>query len=240
MASKLSNGIFGLTVCNKSVLQLKVLMVNTKQSGFTLIEIMLVLSITSVLAVTALTGQQALRSRLQFDASVNQLVATINDARNEATAGINNTADLSKGQGLLKCPAGPNANGTVFPYQQYVFAGTMWQVQSAPASPNVALFYYKALTGTGAPVGIGCQFRTKEIVLPRAITVTVPVGAARMVFARDSTGSLRTCVPATANAVPYVSGALPCNPTVLPFTVRDASGHQATVRIDQSGLAQRL
>jgi len=57
--------------------------------GFTLIELMIAMSITSLLAVIAIMGQSALQSRARFDSAVDKTIQNIAYARNYATSNVN-------------------------------------------------------------------------------------------------------------------------------------------------------
>jgi len=60
-----------------------------QQSGFTLIEVTLVFALSGMLFVIAFAGQQQLRDRAEFDASVNKLVQEFAYARNYSTSNVN-------------------------------------------------------------------------------------------------------------------------------------------------------
>jgi prepilin-type N-terminal cleavage/methylation domain-containing protein len=62
-----------------------------KQSGFTLIEIIIVMAISGGLFVIVFAGQQQLRDRSRFDAAINLLLQASEYTRNYAESGINET-----------------------------------------------------------------------------------------------------------------------------------------------------
>lgn len=59
-------------------------MVSSKQQGFTLIEITLVLAITGGLLVLAFAGQSVIRSKSEFTDAVESVTTNINQVKNEA------------------------------------------------------------------------------------------------------------------------------------------------------------
>lgn len=61
------------------------------QSGFTLIEVMLVTAVSGLLIVIAIVGQHQLQAKARFDAQVNQTIQDIDYARDFATSNINDT-----------------------------------------------------------------------------------------------------------------------------------------------------
>lgn len=224
------------------------------QAGFTLIELILVMAISSMLIVIAFIGQRGVRSRAQFDAAINKLVATVADARNEATTGVNL---LGTGDGTVKCPGGPNpgtkADG------RYTFAGTAWSANNATTGKIIKLDYYEAFYGdpddpTKSPTA--CVFQTRDIAVPSDLQVNVNSPAAqqggRILFVRTSTSALVVCWVSdlTVDVVPtYQTGG--CTPpstakinlTPPPpwptLTFSNADGHSAVITIDPSGLVRR-
>ncbi len=59
-----------------------------QNQGFTLIELIVVMAISSLLLLIAISGQSQLRARARFDESINQLMASIDYTRNFATANV--------------------------------------------------------------------------------------------------------------------------------------------------------
>jgi prepilin-type N-terminal cleavage/methylation domain-containing protein len=60
-----------------------------RNTGFTLIEVIIVMAITGLILVIAFIGQRQLVARARFDSSVNKLVQNITYARNFATSNVN-------------------------------------------------------------------------------------------------------------------------------------------------------
>jgi prepilin-type N-terminal cleavage/methylation domain-containing protein len=208
----------------------RVATVRQREAGFSLVELILVMAITSSLVVIAFVGQRGLRSRAQFDAAIDKVVATIADAHSQATAAVNL---VGTGKGVLACVGGPA--GT--PAAPYVFAGVAWSADNAVPGGPLKLDYYEALPGT-----IACSYQTQAISLPSAVSVTT---GGRELFVRDNTGGLSICpVPDLATNVlsSFQNGACtaPVAPGSLTLTFTDADGHSSQVKIDASGLAKRL
>jgi prepilin-type N-terminal cleavage/methylation domain-containing protein len=203
---------------------LKELMVSNKQSGFTLVEIIIVLAISSGLAVIIFTGQRGLRSQAQFDAAVNKIVASVNETHNEATAGVN---IVGTGDGSSQ-PAGcaPGTLGTT------VFRGTALTVDNAVVGGPLRVDYYRASPGVNA-----CIYDRRVISVPTPVTVTT---GGRVLFMRNDTGGLNVCPVALAtNVLPLYTSGNCVNGTVT-YRFTDADGHVSQVLVDGSGLARRL
>jgi hypothetical protein len=149
-------------------------------------------------------------------------VATVSDAHNQATAGVN---IVGSGDGVTAACPGGGAPGT------FVFAGIAWTADSGlPGSP-IKMDYYKASPGVSA-----CIFQTQELGLPAPLTVAT---GGRVLFVRNSTGGLNVCpVNLATNVVPsFQNGA--CASGSLALTLSDTDGHTSQVTIDPSGLARR-
>lgn len=198
-------------------------MLRNDERGFTLMETIIVMAISMLLLSMVLVGQRGLRSRAQFDAAVNKLVATVADARTQATSGVNIVGAGDGSNGCLGGPAG-----------QYVFAGVMWTADnSLPGSP-LKMEYYKANPGV-----VACKFQTQAIGLPAPLTVS---SGGRVMFVRNDQGGMSVC-PTTSLAA---NGELPsfrsgvCSTGSLTLQLSDADGHSSRVIIDASGLARRV
>jgi Tfp pilus assembly protein FimT len=72
--------------------------------GFTLVEITLVMAITSLLLLVALTGQHQLETRASFDADINATIQDLSYARNYALTNVN---QVGTGQTLVSYTGGP-------------------------------------------------------------------------------------------------------------------------------------
>ncbi len=209
-----------------------------RQAGFTLIELILVMAISSMLAVIAFAGQRGLRSQSQFDADVNKLVSTIADARNEATAAVNMAGP---GNGSKNCLI------NTVPGAQYVFAGVVWSAIDAPGGATFRLDFYAA--DRNAAPAVACVFDTRTISVTSAVmrvNVAPGTGVAKSVFIRDNTGNLNVCAVTAAatnvltsfTAGNCVAGA--AGNTALVVNLSDADGHTSKVQVDPSGLARRI
>lgn len=207
---------------------------NGKAAGFTLVEIVIVVAISSALLVIVLAGQRGLRSRAQFDAAVNKMVSTVGDANTQASAGVN---IIGSGDGTNRCSGGPAG--------QYVFAGMVWTADnSLPGSP-IKHDYYKVgpVKADGPEPGVvACIFDTRPVSLPAPVTVNAPGG--RVLMLRNNNGSLDVCQAnnPTANPAPsFQAGACvaPFARGTLTLNLSDTDGHVSQVLIEQSGLARR-
>ncbi|HEY2003863.1 MAG TPA: prepilin-type N-terminal cleavage/methylation domain-containing protein [Candidatus Saccharimonadia bacterium] len=72
-----------------------------KTTGFTLIEIVLVLAISGLLFIIAFAGQRQLRDRATFDGGVNKIVQDINYARTYGTSNVNEVGNGTDTQDLV-------------------------------------------------------------------------------------------------------------------------------------------
>jgi prepilin-type N-terminal cleavage/methylation domain-containing protein len=77
------------------------------ESGFTLLELTIVLAITGLLLLGVLSGASYLLRRARFDAAIDQTVQNLNYARNYALANVNT-------QGPGNTTVGPGGGPTVF------------------------------------------------------------------------------------------------------------------------------
>jgi prepilin-type N-terminal cleavage/methylation domain-containing protein len=203
------------------------------QAGFTLIELILVMAITSMMLLIAFAGQRGLRSRAMFDGSVDKIVASIAQARTEAAAGVN-----LKGTGDGTNNTGCGGGGG----QQWEFAGVAWSATDAGGSNTIKMDYYKVLPGSNS-----CIFDTRSVSLqslPVTVKIGTPIplaGVGRVLYVRTSTGGLMVCpVTSALTDVPGVFTAGSCAPGTISFTFSDQDGHVSRVDVDSSGLAKRV
>ena len=197
----------------------------SSQRGFTLIELILVIAISGALLSLALVGQGQIRAQAQFDASVNKIVSSINDAHNQATAGINSTG---AGNGTNGCTSAPD----------YVFAGIAW-VATGPG--QIRMDYYKAVPQS-TQANESCVFLTQGVSLPSPVRFhvsdTVYQGEA---FLR-SNDVLNVCpfdqTSGNVSAM-FRSGICSAGNGQLTLNIYDSDGRTSQVVVDRSGLAQR-
>lgn len=206
-------------------------MAKSNQQGFTLIEIVLVVAITGLLLSVAFMGQGQLRAQAHFDAAVNKIVSSVNNAHNLATSGVNY---IGSGKGQGACPGAP-VNG------EYIFAGVAW---TADGVSNIRINYYKAVSQSTS-ANEACIFATDAVTVPTSVTIksSIDTGAAAPgaseLFIRSN--DLMTVCPTSTSATvinaAFRSGV--CPEGKLTLTIVDSDGRQAVVEVDKSGLAQR-
>lgn len=214
-------------------------MVESEQKGFTLIEIVLVMAISGMLFVIALAGQRDLRDRAQFDASINQIVSNISDARNEALANVNLDGTGDGSVNVAGCPSVPKVT---------VFAGTSWTADNnLPGTPLMMEYWKTDIVGSAG--SNSCVFHKQSIGLPWA-SVSVTANT-RVLFIRNDLGGLVVCKVSSTNnpgvderssfnaraCTAPASAIVPGTPLRLFFN--DGVGHQGEVDVDSSGLASR-
>ena len=208
------------------------------QAGFTLIEIIIVMAISSLLLMIAWLGQGSLRAQAEFDNAVNKIASSVNDARNQSIAGVN---IVGEGNGDDAAPC-PGSSGKV------MFAGTLWEANNSLPDSPFKRTYYKTDAGAAA-----CEFQSEAISAGfapdlRITSVSVPGKTATsgsVAFVRTPTGGLVVCPmtdpPATPIKDVFAPGNCPAG-TGYPFAIEftDDRGHKSRLEVDQSGLAKRM
>ncbi len=210
----------------------------SKQQGFTLIEVILVIAISGALLMIAFAGQGQLRAQAQFNAAVNKVVSTIADAHNQANAGVDY---LGKGTGISDCGAG---GGT-----DYVFGGVAWV---ATPTGDYRMDFYKVIPQSGSG-NDGCIFSTVPISMPSPIKVNASPASSQKVNASPASSQgakeifirnndvLNIC-PVTDNSVDVEAlfrfGN--CTEGDLTLDITDDQGRKGQVKVDKSGLARRI
>jgi prepilin-type N-terminal cleavage/methylation domain-containing protein len=214
-------------------------MAKSNQAGFTLVEVVIALAISSALMVIILVGQRQIRERTAFDASINRLVATTAAVRAEATAGVNIVGN-GDGSGA-PCPGGNGA-------YKNVFAGTSLVADSQ--SGGTATFrvnYYKAeIDDDKAMTGVACIYSTRTVTMPYAVRVNVTnplpnLRGRQIMYIRTARGGLEVCAnPSVTADVSNAFGGAACAAPTGSLTIDDDQGRRAQVQIDGSGMAKRL
>jgi prepilin-type N-terminal cleavage/methylation domain-containing protein len=229
------------------MLQSEVLMAKRNAAGFSLIELIVAVTISSALIGVAFAGQGQLRGRAQFDASVEKIVGSINDAHNESTAGVNT---LGGGNGKA---AGTPCTATVG--EKLLYAGTTWSAVDVAAGSTFTLNYYAVKVGVVTNTRSAlppCLFDTKQIGVGSSLRVNAAVLPAlnrntNLLFLRDDLGGLSVCksngalgpamssIQAGVCVLPVASGTIS-----MTLTDNNFSGFKSVVQVDASGLAQRI
>lgn len=209
------------------------------QAGFSLVELVIVMAITGSLAVIAFAGQRGLRSRAQFDAGIDRMVASIDDIHNQSTAGVNVKGN---GNGSTTCGGGPAAG-------KYIFAGTAWSAVDSPTGATFRVDYYAAYRGPTPPALTACIFETQTVSFAPVMRVnaSLPVTGriGRVLFVRNDSGGINVCqVTSTAtDPIPsFRSGSCTAGAvgnTTQTMTITNPDGYSSQVQIDPSGLARR-
>jgi prepilin-type N-terminal cleavage/methylation domain-containing protein len=217
------------------------------QAGFTLVEVILVMAISSLLVLAAWQGQAGLRAQAQFDEGVNRVVTAIADARNEAVAGINTGG---AGNGAIKC---------VGPANPYVLAGTMVSFDSSAGGSGVTLHFYEADEPAAGVVGSkACEVTSavRDIsvgVSDFQVSLTQPsTTQGAVMYIRGANSVLNICYSKnlTQSQLENAFAAAGCvGPQIgtvdtlvggkMDIKLKDSLGHQAHILIDQSGLPTR-
>ena len=222
---------------------MKPLMVQkNKQAGFTLVEIIIVLAITSSMLVIALAGQRQLRSSATFTAAVDKIIASIADARNQALSGVNATPGAGVGTIPASCV---DSNGRAVPLAGTAyFAGTRWSTSALTTTQAIDTWLN---TNNNGAAGACINATQRQIVgVPVALTVRQSTSAtvgAQIVFLRRA-GDIAVCTIPTTVVDPSADYA---NETCAagqngPMTLRvtDTDGNTALIKIDPAtGLASR-
>jgi prepilin-type N-terminal cleavage/methylation domain-containing protein len=108
--------------------------------GFTLVEITLVLAITSSLIAIAFTGQHALEERASFDASINTTLQDLSYARTDALANVNLVGNQTgPGNTLHSYAGGPvEVSGAAFTFDTTRSEGDITALDTIYAIYNAA------------------------------------------------------------------------------------------------------
>jgi prepilin-type N-terminal cleavage/methylation domain-containing protein len=204
-------------------------MAKSNQLGFTLIEVVLVIAITGGMLLIAFAGQGQLRAQAHFDAAANKIVSSINDAHNEAAAGVNTAGT---GDGTVGCTAIPGVD--------YVFAGVAWV--ATPAG-DLHIDYYKVIPQSNQ-ASDSCIFATQKIATPVPIQVnianSVSFQGGKELYIRNN-DVLNICPVADNNinvAALFRFGS--CTEGVLTLNLTDGDGRKGQIEVDKSGLARRI
>jgi prepilin-type N-terminal cleavage/methylation domain-containing protein len=154
-------------------------MAKNDQAGFTLIELILVMAISSSLLMIAFVGQGQLRAQAQFDSAVNKIVSSVAAAHTEAASAINLAGT---GDGTIGCGAAAA--------QDYVYGGIAWV---ATGSGDISMEYYKVIPLSGQ-ASESCIFATQKVGLPTAVQINISNPATaqggRELFVRRDNGGL--------------------------------------------------
>jgi prepilin-type N-terminal cleavage/methylation domain-containing protein len=119
-------------------------MPSNKQSGFTLIEIIIVMAISAGLFLIIFAGQKQLRERTRFDAAINETVQQIAYTRNYALAGVNpygngdlGTSEVAGASFEVDDDHDPGHLGELEPvYSNYDGAGAFQRYADVPSGGN--------------------------------------------------------------------------------------------------------
>ena len=217
------------------------------ESGFTLIELIVVMAISASLVSIAFIGQRSLRGQAQFDSNVEKLVSSVSSAQTQAVAGVNITNLGTIGTGVDKCAGGPGPSAA----NPVVFAGTSWTADSTGANVVFTIDSYKAIPGLAPSPSAACVFNSQAIALPTGVQISAPAAnvgkVSGMLFVRTSSGGLDVCPAAPAGSAAAFQNAMrvsfenaTCVNGTVSLTLKDLDGHTSDIRIDASGLARRL
>lgn len=230
-----------LDACEHACAIFKVLMPDP--SGFTLIEVVLVMALSSLLLMAVFAGQSQLRSQAQFDADIDKVVASIDYARNQASSGVNLTGN---GDGMSGCAG---AQG------QTIFAGTVWQISNS-FLPNAMteVKYYKANPGVGGAGIAACVFQSQLISVPFSdISLSNSSPSSQgLIYAKTPTGGTIACnlsdasdtsleVLETFETGACAGGATDLDPSgTVTLNLTNSWQQTGAIQIDASGLAKRI
>lgn len=219
--------------------------------GFTLVEIMIVMAITSSLIVVAFTGQHALEERASFDNDINATLQDLSYARTDALANVN---DVGSGQTLHSAFAGGavEVSGTAFNFDTTRSGGDMTALDTIYAIYNAAgnLVRYDdnpygnapSCNASGqAPDCAGHEeyfdsLSTQVYTLSRVSGT--PLTGSQVLFINTDNG-LKVCtsynLSATYTAVCAASAG------TIDLTLKNIDGYTSTIEVNgSSGIAKRL
>jgi len=197
------------------------------ERGVTLIEILMALAITALLASTITFGRDQLRIKQQFSQGVDQLVETISNTRNEASTTVGQaTTGGAEGTG------GGNGTEVIYGKLMEIHPGGRVSVTTETIDDSSG----QVIKGADAMQDL------YVVQTPWGVDASTPVN---ILFGLQSGGSISTFVSTVAGHVPE-SGDLDKNDTLqmvpAPFTfmVQDSRGNKANITIDQYGNVSRV
>jgi prepilin-type N-terminal cleavage/methylation domain-containing protein len=223
-----------------------------REAGFTLVEVTLVMAISGALLLIAFAGQSKNRSNANFQAAMDKIVASINDARNQAASGVN-VGGI--GNGSPAVPAGCAPLGLTPPIE---FAGTSWvAIPKVGSEGSTAGYIVPWIRDEIHPAT--CPIATSAVFTSVPVNLSVTYGGPstpasgtklpEIMYTRHG-GGLGVCLLDDGYPVPNFGTAstdegpgLGCSAGAgsvpsLTLTVQDTAGHTGTIKIDPTtGLA---
>jgi prepilin-type N-terminal cleavage/methylation domain-containing protein len=211
-----------------------------KNSGFTLIEITLVVSISALLIVIAFLGQRQLLEQARFDGAMDKVMQEISYARNYALTNVN---QIGSGNipGTLVAGATIEFEGpsfyrteieTIYGKSDSVGNLDMTTLSDWPSGlPNPTPQCPPAQHPEGANECL-------EMFQNLGVSLQLTGGAGLIYFINTGHG-LKVCHEiGAATTIPHACSLPPTGP--FPLVIKDASGHQSKIMVDDvSGFASR-
>ena len=186
-------------------------MLARRQAGFTLVEIIIVMAISSALAVIALMGFSTLRSQAQFSDSIERLKEKVTAERQEALA----TVKLSGGTDSSRVTFGRLLTFT--PGSSAIQIQTLYTANNPAPAAGQAVFTNPAEDVT--------------YTVPWGVTFT-GASVTRVAFVRSTTdGALQTATSTAWVAGSYTYGNFAPNGAPRNLNFRDPSGRTAFLTV---------
>lgn len=187
------------------------------ERGVTLVEMVLALAIAGLLAATILFGRDSLRNRQEFSQGVDEMVNTIADARNQATATV--------GQNGSNPGAGTGAGADEVTYGKLMKIDTTGKATISTEVINDSTFIVKQVTDS------------YSVQIPWGVA---PTTTQYLLFALQHGGAVATFCSTTAGPGmgSFKSGTMTLGP--CPAFVVSHGGQTAHITVDQYGNVSRV
>ena len=230
-----------------------------KQStGFTLIEVVLVMAISGLLFLIAFAGQRQLRDQARFDAGINQLIQDVAYTKNYSSSHVN---DIGAGNNTLGIQAGAgfeldNAHLTHSPAQPFTEIETLYGEEDSNGYLNTSTVgdVWPPMNVVSDPVACPpsrhpddsdeCdeEFLTNPDPGIRVSKVNGVSHSGVAVYYVNTSMGLRICHDTGPAWHPVNVACAPFDTSPIDVDVMDAaSGYTATIEIDPAtGVAKRL
>lgn len=217
-----------------------------KNAGFTLIEVTLVMALSSLMLVTIFAGQQQLQDEARFDAAVDSMIQEIAYARNYAMSGVN---EMGAGNDPNVVLAGQafdfdNANPPNFPLTEIK---PLYDVPDANGDFDMTTLSDWP-TGEAASACPAAQHPNDPNTCKETFFHLPDIGMTvqnaqhvAIYFVNTGAGGLKICRDVGMVYEPIPTACSTTGGAPIDIVLQDSAGFSATIQVDAySGFAKRL